>query len=142
MGEGFHNLYLIRIPLMPGFKKQLNGHSPSYFLVEKTTKRPFVILKQSDQIVFSSFKRDLIPDFPIEALGWENEIIGYEQDQLFGLDHTPITFGVQFLSEENSVTGIIQEYVPNSISGADLYTPQGAELLKSIPSRSRPCYNI
>ena len=127
---------------MPGFKKQLNGHSPSYFLVEKTTKRPFVILKQSDQIVFSSFKRDLIPDFPIEALGWENEIIGYEQDQLFGLDHTPITFGVQFLSEENSVTGIIQEYVPNSISGADLYTPQGAELLKSIPSRSRPCYNI
>lgn len=109
------------------------GHSPSYFLIDKQTKEPFAILKESNPEFYSSFKQHF-PEMPLSAPVWEHELVGYEQDQLFGFNHVPLTIGVRYLNEESSiVNGVIQEYVQNSKAGVDFYNEKGADLLQAIP---------
>jgi hypothetical protein len=110
-----------------------DGHSPSFLLIDKQTKKPFAILKQSHPEFFSSFKR-LLPDMPLSAAVWEHELIGYEQDQLFGFDHTPATMSALFINQENEVVrGTIQEFIPQTSAGGEYYSSAGADLLLSIP---------
>jgi hypothetical protein len=109
------------------------GHSPSFFLIDQKTKQPFAILKQSNPEFYSSFKQHL-PNMPLSAPVWEHELIGFEQDQLFGFNHTPTTLAVRFQNQDNEiVNGIIQEFIHSSKAGVDFYDPEGADLLKAIP---------
>lgn len=109
------------------------GHSPSYFLIDKKTKEPFAILKESNPEFYSSFKQHF-PEMPLSAPVWEHELIGYEQDQLFGFNHVPLTIGVRFRNEEGKVVnGVIQEYIYNSKAGVDFYNEKGAGMLLAIP---------
>ncbi|MBA2368678.1 MAG: hypothetical protein H0V82_06605 [Candidatus Protochlamydia sp.] len=109
-----------------------HGHSPSYFLLD-ASKEPFAILKQANPEYCSSYKAHL-PKMALNAPVWEHELIGFEQDQLFGFNHNPATIAVRFINKENHiVNGIIQEYISNSKAGVDLYNPKGADLLKNIP---------
>jgi len=114
-------------------QRESGGHSPSYFLVDSTTRKPFAILKQSYPELFSSFKSHL-PDMPLNAPVWEHELISYEEDQIFGLDHTPATMSVRFSDKENKIVrGTIQEFIANAKGGSSFYNAVGAKLLKSIP---------
>lgn len=71
---------------------------------------------------------------PLTAPVWEHEVVGYEQDQLFALDHSPAIMAVIFVDEEgNTRHGTIQEYISNAKCGGDFYNPDGADRLKSIP---------
>jgi len=113
--------------------RESEGHSPSYFLTDEITKRPFAILKQSHPEITSSFTKHL-PKMPLSATVWEHELIGLEQDQLFGFNRVPTTLTVRFKNGKNEeVNGVIQEFVSDSKSGWDFYNPSGADLLKAIP---------
>ena len=132
--ENVQNLYQKVLKSNYGIQKRSSyGHSPSYFLIDPITTKPFAILKQSHPEFTSSYSQHL-PKMPLNATVWEHELVGFEEDQLFGFDHTPVTLSVRFLNQENvSLKGSIQEYIPDSKAGFDFYNPSGAELLKAIP---------
>ena len=109
------------------------GHSPAYNLCDKTTNLPFAILKESSPEYFSSYSQHL-PEMAVTAPVWEHELIGYEQDQVLGLDHSPAALGVSFLNaDQKRVRGTIQEFIPNTCNGGSYYNEAGADLLLTIP---------
>lgn len=117
--------------------RESNGHSKSFFLIDQLSGERFAILKQSGSykdsafiLKGSSFDRLNIPGLTITSPVYEHEFIGYEQDQLFGLNHTPTTLAVKFVNEKGQeVLGILQEYIHNSKAGSELHHPAGAEKL-------------
>lgn len=112
--------------------EELPSNKLSYFLVDKGDHKPFAILKSNPSP--PTVETILFPYLPPrKAEGWELELIGYELDQISGLNHTPLTLGVYLQYEGKKIPGVIQEYIPNSKNGGMLHNTEGAKLLKSIP---------
>lgn len=114
--------------------RESSGHSPSFFLIDSDAQ-PFAILKQSLPEFYCSFKK-FLPAMPLNAAVWEHELIAFEQDRQFHLDHVPASLAARFLYQGKPVNGIIQDFIPNSKDGTAFYNPEGAHLLNSIPKNT------
>lgn len=106
-------------------ERESNGHSKSYML-QTSAKKDFAIQKKSEPLIFSSFGKHL-PNLGLKATVWQHEMIGFEQDQMFGFNFVPTTMPAR------EFPGSIQRFVSNSDVVSSLYHVKGANLLKAIP---------
>lgn len=115
-------------------KRETLGHSPSFAVIDKETGSQFAILKESKPLRYNTFQSRYLPEMPIKGKVWHYEVIGYEQDRLFGLNQAPVTIGVKFTNEESKpAQGTVQKFIKNAKAGSELYSPEGAKLLLAIP---------
>ena len=120
--------------------RESGGHSSSFSLLDTTSGKTLAILKQSgyyrgSELIVrgSSFDRLNIPGLAITSPSYELELIGYEQDQLFGFSHTPATLAVRFVNERGQeVLGVLQEFIDHAKAGSKLHNQQGKFAFKLI----------
>lgn len=111
------------------------SNNPSYSLIDQETKQPFALLKLPKKEYFSSFGVEL-PQIPsLLAPVWQHDLMAYEQTALLGLNATPPVVAVEISIEETKQRGVIQSFIPHSVSPIDaIYQKGGADLLLSLPT--------